>query len=103
MFGKLLVVLGSILLVHAGYYTVQYESYVKLAEVTDAAIPPFAAKVELAVSFALFLAGVLAMAGDFVPIRSTEFYNNKSFDWVVSNPEFVTFNHRGKRLPKKTA
>ncbi|OQR84196.1 hypothetical protein ACHHYP_13733 [Achlya hypogyna] len=102
MLGKLLVAIGSLLLVHAGYYTVQYESYVKLAEVTDAAIPPLAAKIELAVSFAFFLAGVLSMAGDFLPIRSTAFFNDKSFDWVVSNPEFAVFNHRGKYLPKKT-
>jgi hypothetical protein len=58
MLGKLFVVFGSLLLIHAGYYTVQCkfiyglinkiefldEEYVKLAEVTDAAIPPLAVR-----------------------------------------------------------
>ncbi|OQS05732.1 hypothetical protein THRCLA_20544 [Thraustotheca clavata] len=103
MLAKLLVAIGAVLLVHAGYYTVQYEAYVKLAEVSDASIPPLAAKLELAASFLFFLVGVASLAGDFVPIRSTEFFNNKSFDWVVSNPEFAVFNHRGKYLQKKKA
>ncbi|KAF0692809.1 Aste57867_16150 [Aphanomyces stellatus] len=101
MIGNLLVIAGTLLLVHAGYYTLQYEEYVKLAEVTDATLPPLAAKVELAVSFVFYLIGVLLLAGDFAPIRSTQFFNNKSYDWVASNPEFAVFNHRGKYLPKK--
>ncbi|ETV73552.1 hypothetical protein H257_11679 [Aphanomyces astaci] len=101
MAGKLLIAAGSLLLVHAGYYTLQYEEYVKLAEVPDASLPPLAAKVELTISFLFFLVGVLLTAGDFAPIRSTQFFNTKSFDWIASNPEFAVFNHRGKYLPKK--
>ncbi|KAF0752326.1 hypothetical protein AaE_006079 [Aphanomyces astaci] len=135
MAGKLLIAAGSLLLVHAGYYTLQCKSmplsicaavdvrephlsslpsdeeYVKLAEVPDASLPPLAvrathatqspAKVELTISFLFFLVGVLLTAGDFAPIRSTQFFNTKSFDWIASNPEFAVFNHRGKYLPKK--
>ncbi|CAK4645070.1 unnamed protein product [Aphanomyces euteiches] len=101
MLGNLLIAAGTLLLVHAAYYTLQYEEYVKLAEVTDASLPPLAAKLELTISFVFYLAGVLLLAGDFAPIRSTQFFNNKSFDWVMSNPEFAVFNHRGKYLPKK--
>ncbi|ETK94791.1 hypothetical protein, variant [Phytophthora nicotianae] len=71
-FGKLLIAVGTLLLVHAGYYSVQYESYVKLTETADAQMPPFEVVVELVAAFLVSLVGVLLTSGEILPIRSND-------------------------------
>ncbi|DBA04367.1 TPA: hypothetical protein N0F65_002129 [Lagenidium giganteum] len=101
MIGKLFVALGAILLLHAGYYAVQYAEYVRLAEVSDAQVPPVAVMIELVLSFVFCLIGVLIVSGEMVPIRSSEALHSRSLPNVVSSPEFHVFNHRGKALHKR--
>uniref|UniRef100_M4C506 Uncharacterized protein n=1 Tax=Hyaloperonospora arabidopsidis (strain Emoy2) TaxID=559515 RepID=M4C506_HYAAE len=96
--GKLLIALGALLLVHAGYYSVQYENYAKLTETLDARLPPVEVLIELAVAFGLSLVGVLLTSGEMVPIRSNDALHYRSLATVVSCPEFHVFNHRGKSL-----
>ncbi|EGZ12906.1 hypothetical protein PHYSODRAFT_302736 [Phytophthora sojae] len=100
-FGKLLIAVGALLLVHAGYYSVQYESYVKLAETADAQMPPFEVVVELVASFLISLVGVLLTSGEIMPIRSNDAMHSRSLATVVSSPDFYVFNHRGKALHKR--
>ncbi|ETK94790.1 hypothetical protein L915_02216 [Phytophthora nicotianae] len=99
-FGKLLIAVGTLLLVHAGYYSVQCtllrflfptlsscisyrrfdavnsiqpdESYVKLTETADAQMPPFEVVVELVAAFLVSLVGVLLTSGEILPIRSND-------------------------------
>ncbi|GAB9465963.1 hypothetical protein Gpo141_00003349 [Globisporangium polare] len=101
MLGKLLIAVGSLLLLHAGYYSVQYAEYVKLTEVTDAKMPPFEVVVELVLSFVISLVGVLITAGEVLPIRSNQALHARSLSTVISSPEFHVFNHRGKALHKR--
>ncbi|KAF1333347.1 Membrane protein, partial [Globisporangium splendens] len=112
-FGKLLIALGSLLLLHAGYYSVKLltyllllfvdAEYVKLTEVTDAKMPPFEVVVELLLSFVLSLIGVLITSGEVLPIRSSGALHARSLPDVISSPEFHVFNHRAKALHKRIA
>ncbi|KAF1789016.1 Magnesium transporter [Phytophthora cactorum] len=70
-FGKLLIAVGTLLLVHAGYYSVQYESYVKLTETADAQMPPSRWYGAVA-AFLISLVGVLLTCGEILPIRSND-------------------------------
>ncbi|ETI54961.1 hypothetical protein F441_02288 [Phytophthora nicotianae CJ01A1] len=100
-FGKLLIAVGTLLLVHAGYYSVQYESYVKLTETADAQMPPFEVVVELVAAFLVSLVGVLLTSGEILPIRSNDALHSRSLATVISSPDFHVFNHRGKALHKR--
>ncbi|KAG7380759.1 hypothetical protein PHYPSEUDO_006813 [Phytophthora pseudosyringae] len=99
--GKLLIAVGTLLLVHAGYYSVQYESYVKLTETADAQKPPLEVVVELVVAFLVSLVGVLLTSGEILPIRSNDAMHSRSLATVISSPDFHVFNHRGKALHKR--
>ncbi|KAJ0400901.1 hypothetical protein P43SY_004513 [Pythium insidiosum] len=101
--GKLLITVGIVLLLHAGYYSVQYEEYVRVLEISDAQLPPFAVIVELVLSFVLSLMGVLLVAGDLQHIRSNDALHTRSLPSVTSVPDFHVFNHRGKALHKRVA
>ncbi|TYZ60159.1 hypothetical protein PybrP1_000519 [[Pythium] brassicae (nom. inval.)] len=103
LFGKLFIAIGSLLLLHAGYYSVKYAEYVKLAEVTDAKLPPTEVVLELVLAFAISLAGVLVTAGELLPIRSNKRLHGRSLATVISSPDFHVFNHRGKALHKRIA
>ncbi|KAI9918080.1 hypothetical protein PsorP6_013285 [Peronosclerospora sorghi] len=91
LIGKLLIAVGTLLLVHAGYYSVQYESYVKLTETSDAPMPPIEVQfflfvdekqvvLELGISFLISLTGVLLTSGEMVPIRSNEAMHSRCND-----------------------
>ncbi|CAI5723701.1 unnamed protein product [Hyaloperonospora brassicae] len=100
--GKLLIAVGALLLVHAGYYSVQYENYVKLTETVEAQMPPTEVLVELTLAFCISLVGVLLTSGEMLPIRSNDALHFRSLATVVSCPDFHVFNHRGKSLQKRT-
>ncbi|CEG44442.1 Predicted membrane protein [Plasmopara halstedii] len=100
-FGKLLIAAGTLLLIHAGYYSVQYESYVKLTETADAQMPPTEVVVELVVAFFISLVGVLLTCGEILPIRSNDAMHSRSLATVISNPDFHVFNHRGHSLHQR--
>ncbi|CAI5726874.1 unnamed protein product [Peronospora farinosa] len=99
--GKLLIAMGTLLLVHASYYSVQYEIYAKSTETLDAPMPPFEVVVELVVSFLISLVGVLLTSGEMLPIRSNDALHSRSLATVISSPDFHVFNHRGKTLHKR--
>ncbi|CAH0480285.1 unnamed protein product [Peronospora belbahrii] len=100
--GKFLIAVGTLLLVHAGYYSVQYENYAKLTETADAQMPPIEVVVELVVSFLISLVGVLLTSGEVLPIRSNDTLDSRSLATVISSPDFHVFNHRGEALLKRT-
>ncbi|TDH74054.1 hypothetical protein CCR75_008183 [Bremia lactucae] len=99
--GKLLIAVGALLLVHAGYYSVQYEFYVKLTETVDAPMPPYEVVIELGIAFVLSLAGVLLTSGELLPIRSNDAMQSRALASMVSSPDFYVFNHRGAALHKR--
>lgn len=101
LLGKLLIVVGALLLVHAGYYSVQYESYVKLTETADAQMPPIEVVAELVAAFMISLVGVLLTCGEILPIRSNDAMQSRSLASVISSPDFHVFNHRGQALHKR--
>ncbi|CAI5742714.1 unnamed protein product [Peronospora destructor] len=99
--GKLLIAMGTLLLMHASYYSVQYENYAKSTETLDAQMPPFEVVVELVVSFLISLVGVLLTSGEMLPIRSNDALHSRSLATVISSPYFHVFNHRGEALHKR--
>ncbi|TMW68940.1 hypothetical protein Poli38472_001096 [Pythium oligandrum] len=100
-FGRLLIAFGVLALVHAGYYSIKYEEYVRLLEVSDAKLPPVAVIIELVVAFVLSLVGVLIVAGEVQPIRTNDSLHSRSLPAILSVPDFHVFSHRGKALHKR--
>lgn len=101
--GKTLATIGVFCILHAGYYSIQYEEYVRLSEVKDVTIPPIEAKIEMCIGYLVTLCGVLCMSGTLKPIRATDTMSSKMYDAVNSRPEFYHFNHRGKALYRRVA
>ncbi|CCI41960.1 unnamed protein product [Albugo candida] len=92
--------LGVLLVFHAGYYSVQYQEYRRLAELTESTTPPLSVILELLVAFLLCLGGVLLVSGEFLAIRASDVVHGRSFISTLSSPDFFVYNHRGQALQK---
>ncbi|WJX84641.1 hypothetical protein P8452_67192 [Trifolium repens] len=92
-------VLGSLILFHAAYSTIQYKSLLKITE-EEFSSPPFNVVVELFVGLVLCFWAALTAPGKFLSIHPHSEENR-----IVSLPanlDFMIFNHRGKVFPLET-
>ena len=95
---------GGIVVFHAGVSVIHYKSLAKEAGVAlEADGVPMDGIVEALIGFALCLFGSILSAGKLKPIRNTDHVASKTMDMVNSRPEFEVFAHRGKALAQRRA
>ncbi|XP_046853598.1 ER membrane protein complex subunit 5-like [Xenia sp. Carnegie-2017] len=97
--GKLLVFVGLITIIHAGYSSEQYRTYLKLIEEEFTSLPK---DIVLQCVFGLILGsiGAVNMAGAFKEIKASADLVNKSWETVGNRQSFYSFHHRGKVMMK---
>lgn len=95
VFGRTLVTVGIISLIHAGYSAVQYKTYLKLIEEEFANLP---ADIIVQVIFSLTLSvfGIVKVAGELKDIHAAAELAHRSWETFGNRPSFYNFNHRGK-------
>eukprot|EP00795_Rhopilema_esculentum_P012003 gene12003-2586_t len=94
-FGKVLVTVGILSLVHAGYSAVQFKTYLKLKEEDFASLPTdILVQVMLSLIFAVF--GIVRVAGELRDIHAAAELASKSWETFGNRSSFYSFNHRGK-------
>nr|CCA19218.1 conserved hypothetical protein [Albugo laibachii Nc14] len=103
MVGKAMITLGVLLLFHAGYYTIQYQGYRRLAELSESPTPPVSVILEVLVAYLLCLSGVLLVSGEVLAIRACDSIHGRSFISTLSSPDFFVYNHRAAALRKYIA
>eukprot|EP00164_Ancoracysta_twista_P005116 GFYU01006974.1.p2 GENE.GFYU01006974.1~~GFYU01006974.1.p2 ORF type:complete len:111 (-),score=17.68 GFYU01006974.1:144-476(-) len=97
--GKLMAVLGSVLLVHAALSTIKYREHLKLMvqdEMTDIPAESLSTEVlvEVVVGVTLCAFGVANFAGNLLAIKGTG--KDMNFGSLSSGPDFISFQHRGQ-------
>ncbi|WJX79325.1 hypothetical protein P8452_62451 [Trifolium repens] len=92
-------VLGSLVLFHAAYSTIQYKSLLKITE-EEFSSPPFNVVVELFVGLLLCFWAALTAPGKFLSIHPHSEENRIAS--LPANLDFMIFNHRGKVFPLET-
>ncbi|XP_028401672.1 membrane magnesium transporter 1-like [Dendronephthya gigantea] len=97
--GKILVLVGLVIIIHAGYSSEQYRTYLKLIEEEFTSLPK---DIVLQCIFGLVLGsvGAVQMAGDFKEIKASAELANKSWETASNRPSFYSFHHRGKVMLK---
>ena len=95
---KVLIVLGLLSLIHAGYSAAQYRSYLRLVGEDFTGLLPMDILLQTILSLFVTMAGVVAVNGDFKEIKALEDSKYKSMDNIYNHPTFFTFNHRGRLL-----
>ncbi|KXJ25135.1 membrane magnesium transporter 1 [Exaiptasia diaphana] len=95
--GRILVFIGLVAILHAGYSAVQCRTYYKLLEEEFTSLP-----VDIFIQCLLGMlfgcVGVVLVAGEFKEIRAAAEMASKSWESLGNRPSFYTFNHRGKKL-----
>ena len=96
--------LGLSLLLHAAYSTVHYRGLLKAMPAATAAqlpLPPFDVYAEAMAAFLFCAAGSIIGAPALRKVRAVSDSANKTLDDVLTNPDFMTFNHRGVALRRR--
>ena len=89
--------IGVLSLIHAGYSTIQYRTYLKLIEEDFANVPvDIMMQVLLSVGIAVF--GIVRVAGELKDIHAAAELAGKSWESLDNRPSFYHFNHRGRRI-----
>eukprot|EP01134_Creolimax_fragrantissima_P005468 CFRG5468T1 len=95
--GKVVFIIGLLLLLNAGYSAVQHRTYLKLAEEPFTSLP-MELSVQTFFALALTLAGNVAMSADF---KSLSDRSTLTTQYLDNRPGFATFRHRGRVMASK--
>eukprot|EP00897_Mesotaenium_endlicherianum_P002041 jgi/Mesen1/1865/ME000143S00922 len=87
---------GLLVLLHAGYVTMQYKEQLKIEDEIFLCPKPEAMG-ELLVGLVLCLVAALRAPGELLPIKLTA--DNNRVAALPDLVDFMTFNHRGRLLP----
>ena len=102
MLNQILCLLGTVVLIHAGYSANQYKTLVYAQSGQDAAstLPPLDVIIECVVAFVLIVVGQLMP----LSLESIQLAPSKKFMTFADcfgAPEFVRFDHRGLEMQKR--
>ncbi|KAF9161838.1 Membrane magnesium transporter 1 [Actinomortierella ambigua] len=95
--GRLVCLLGFLILFHSGYSTFEHLSYLKAVDGHESGLPTDIA-VELLVSVALCGLGIVLVADDFKEILMETEMAKQSIESLDARPSFYAFNHRGRAV-----
>ncbi|XP_031554894.1 membrane magnesium transporter 1-like [Actinia tenebrosa] len=95
--GRILVFIGLIAILHAGYSAVQCRTYYKLLEEEFTSLP-IDIYIQCLLGMLLGCIGVVLVAGEFKEIRAAAEMASKSWESLGNRPSFYTFNHRGRAM-----
>jgi len=95
-FARVAVIIGVTLLFHTGYSVSQHRSFVRFNEDEFSSLP-LDMMLEGLIGVALAVWGAAATQ-TFKEIRAVEDMAAKSIESSIYRPNFITFNHRGKKL-----
>ncbi|KAI1319914.1 Membrane magnesium transporter 1 [Mortierella claussenii] len=100
--GRLVCLLGFLLLFHSGYSTFEHLSYLKAVDGHESGLP-LDIVLELLVSVALFGFGIVLVADDFKEILMETEMAKQSIESLDARPSFYSFNHRGRAVFRNVA
>jgi len=95
LFGRALVMIGIMSLIHSGYSAVQYKIYLKLTEEEFVNLPGDII-VQVIFSLTLAILGIVKVAGELRDIHAAAELAHRSWETYGNRPSFYSFNHRGK-------
>jgi len=100
--GRCLVCFGILSLLHAGYSTVQYRTYLKLIE-EEFVRTPIDISVQVLISVLMAVIGIVQVAGELKDIHAAAELASKSWETLGNRPSFYHFNHRGRNIFQELA
>lgn len=95
---RVLVIIGILSLIHAGYSAAQHRSYLRLVEQDFTGLLPHDILLQTIMSLFVTVLGVLKVSGEFKEIRALDDVKYKNIDTIANRPSFYTFNHRGRLM-----
>lgn len=95
--GHVMVAIGLVAILHAGYSAVQCRTYYKLLEEDFTGLPSDIVW-QCIIGLILGCLGAVKVAGEFKEIKAAAEMANKSWESMGNRPSFYTFTHRGKAM-----
>ncbi|PWN21347.1 hypothetical protein BCV69DRAFT_282081 [Microstroma glucosiphilum] len=96
-FGKPLIFLGTILLLHSAYSTYEHSSISKSVGVAKPVVP-LDITLETVLSLVVLVMGIIQSSQPLKEITWAAEMGKRSLDEIDARPNFATFNHRGPAM-----
>ncbi|XP_052784211.1 ER membrane protein complex subunit 5-like [Mya arenaria] len=101
-FYQLCVLLGLLALLHAAYSAAQHRTYLRLTEQEFTSLP-WDILIQCLASLLVVIYGIVHIAGNFREIRASADLDHKTWEMLGNRQGFLSFNHRGKALNRKSS